>query len=60
MTSSHAQTNNILTDFALGNAYNGLCLVIVRTKAGEPGAITLRAQSEGLAGAELSLLSAPE
>jgi beta-galactosidase len=36
-------------------AYNGLALVIVRTKAGEPGAITLKAQSDGLAGAELVL-----
>jgi len=36
-------------------AYNGLALVIVRTKAGAPGAITLKAQSDGLAGAELVL-----
>jgi beta-galactosidase len=34
------------------NAYNGLCLVIVRTKAGQAGAMRLKAQSEGLAGAE--------
>ncbi|MEP6913770.1 MAG: beta-galactosidase GalB [bacterium] len=35
------------------NAYNGLCLVVVRTKAGRAGAIKLKAQSEGLAGAEI-------
>ena len=38
-------------------AYNGLALVIVRTKAGQPGAITLRAQSEGLTPAEVTLQS---
>jgi beta-galactosidase len=39
------------------SAYNGLCLVIVRAKAGQPGRIRLRAQSDGLAGAELSIRS---
>ena len=39
-------------------AYNGLALVVVRTKAGEPGAITLKAQSDGLAPAEIGLQSA--
>jgi beta-galactosidase len=38
-------------------AYNGLALVVVRTKAGEPGVITLKAQSDGLAAAEISLQS---
>jgi beta-galactosidase len=38
-------------------AYNGLALVIVRTKAGEPGAITLKARSEGLAAAAIVLQS---
>jgi beta-galactosidase len=38
-------------------AYNGLALVIVRTKAGEPGVITLKAQSAGLTAAEISLQS---
>jgi len=38
-------------------AYNGLALVVVRPKAGEVGAITVRAKSEGLAGAEASLVS---
>jgi beta-galactosidase len=38
-------------------AYNGLALVIVRTKAGELGAITLKARSEGLAAAEIILQS---
>jgi hypothetical protein len=32
------------------NAYNGLVLVIVRTKKGEVGAITLQARSEGSSG----------
>lgn len=39
------------------NAFNGLALAIVRTRAGEPGAITLRATSEGLAPAEVALRS---
>ena len=39
------------------HAYNGLALVIVRTRAGEPGAITLKAQSDGLAPAEVTLQS---
>lgn len=30
------------------NAFNGLCMVIVRAKAGQAGPITLHAQSEGL------------
>jgi len=37
------------------NAYNGLCLVIVRTKAGQAGQIKLRAQADGLAGAETAI-----
>jgi beta-galactosidase len=40
-------------------AYNGLCLVIVRTLAGRAGQIKLRAQSDGLAGAEIPLTSVP-
>jgi beta-galactosidase len=39
------------------NAYNGLCLVIVRTKAGRPGPITLTARSESLPTAELHIAS---
>lgn len=39
------------------SAYNGLCLVIVRAQAGRPGRIRLRAQSDGLAAAELSIRS---
>ena len=35
------------------NAFNGLCLVVIRTRAGQPGEIKLKAQSEGLAGSEL-------
>jgi beta-galactosidase len=41
------------------SAYNGLCLVIIRTKAGAPGRITLKAQSDGLTAAEISVVSAP-
>jgi len=40
------------------DAFNGLCLVIVRAKAGEPGKITLTAQSEGLKGAAITIRSA--
>jgi beta-galactosidase len=40
-------------------AYNGLCLVIVRAKAGESGKITLRATSEGLAAAEIPIKVVP-
>jgi len=35
------------------NAYNGMLLVIVRTKAGKAGQIRLKALSEGLAGAQI-------
>jgi beta-galactosidase len=38
-------------------AFNGLALVIVRSRRGEPGAITVRATSNGLAAAEVSLQS---
>ena len=41
-------------------AYNGLALVIIRTQAGAPGAITLKAQSDGLAPAEIALRSSSE
>jgi beta-galactosidase len=40
------------------NAYNGMALVIVRTKVGQPGMIKLKAQSDGLAATEISLASA--
>ena len=33
-------------------AFNGLCLAIVRAKAGQSGKITLKASAEGLEGAE--------
>lgn len=36
-------------------AFNGLALVVLRTKAGEGGEIILRASSSGLAGAETNL-----
>jgi beta-galactosidase len=37
--------------------FNGLCVVIVRAKAGKAGAITLRARADGLTGAETKLSS---
>ena len=40
------------------NAYNGMALVVVRTKKGQPGQIRLRAESAGLRSAELALTSA--
>ena len=42
------------------NAFNGLALVVVRTRAGQPGAITLKATSNGLTGAEISLSSSAQ
>ena len=39
------------------NAYNGLALVIVRTQAGVAGSLTLKASSDGLAGATVTLNS---
>ncbi len=40
-------------------AYNGLALVVVRTKVDAPGTITLRAQSDSLKAGEISLSSEP-
>ncbi len=37
------------------NAYNGLCLVIVRTKAGQAGQIKLKAQADGLTAGETAI-----
>jgi beta-galactosidase len=39
------------------NAYNGLCLVVVRTKAGLPGSIRLKARASGLRGTEVLITS---
>ena len=39
------------------HAYNGLALVVVRTKAGELGAITLKVQADGLTPAQVILQS---
>jgi beta-galactosidase len=39
------------------HAYNGLALVVVRTKTDESGVITLKAQSDGLASATVTLQS---
>jgi beta-galactosidase len=38
-------------------AYNGLCLVVVRSKAGAPGGIKLRAYSEGLRSGDVTVRS---
>jgi beta-galactosidase len=38
-------------------AYNGLCLVVVRSKAGAPGSIKLWAYSEGLKSADVTIRS---
>ena len=40
-------------------AYNGLCLVVIRSKSRQPGAITLRASSNGIAAAEARVRSTP-
>jgi len=39
------------------NAYNGLALVIVRAKAGQPGTIILNAESDGLKGSSIRINS---
>jgi len=39
------------------NAFNGLALVIVRAKAGQPGTITLKAESGGLKGSSVQIKS---
>jgi beta-galactosidase len=39
------------------NAYNGLCLVIVRSIAGQPGKIRLTAKSSGLAASSVTIAS---
>jgi len=41
-------------------AYNGLCLAIVRAKAGEAGVIKLKAASAGLAGSEIQIRTGAE
>jgi beta-galactosidase len=38
-------------------AFNGLCLVVVRGKAGQPGPIVVRAESGSLQGASVRLQS---
>lgn len=39
------------------NAYNGMILVVIRTQSAKAGTIRLRAESAGLRGSEISLLS---
>lgn len=38
-------------------AFHGLCLVIIRTKPGHPGPLTLKVRGDGLAGTETTLVS---
>ncbi|WP_165071769.1 beta-galactosidase GalB [Paludisphaera rhizosphaerae] len=38
-------------------AYNGLCQAILRARSGQPGSITLRAESDGLTSAQVTLRS---
>ena len=38
-------------------AFNGLCLVIVRSKAGERGTLTLKVRGDGVDGTEATLVS---
>jgi beta-galactosidase len=40
------------------DAYNGLALVIVRAKAGQPGRIKLKAVADGLKGADIAIVTA--
>ena len=40
------------------NAYNGLALAIVKTRAGEGGKVVLTASADGLEGAQVTLDSA--
>jgi beta-galactosidase len=40
-------------------AFNGRVLAIVRSKAGQSGPLTLRAESSGLAAAEITLTTTP-
>ena len=42
------------------NAYNGLCLVIVPTKAGVTEEISLKAQADGLTGGEITITTRSE
>lgn len=42
------------------HAWNGKCLVIIRSKAGNPGDITLSVSSEGLIAADVKVASLPE
>ncbi|HEY6187585.1 MAG TPA: beta-galactosidase GalB [Pyrinomonadaceae bacterium] len=41
------------------NAFNGLCLVVVRTKAGQTGTIKLTARADGLPGAQVLIRAQP-
>jgi beta-galactosidase len=60
-----ATDNGDATDFNIFSshdrkAFNGLCLVIVRGKPGQPGAIKLKAESDSLESATVTLQSVAE
>jgi hypothetical protein len=52
----------VFSSFSSGNrkAFSGLCLVIVRGKPGQPGTIKLKAESDSLESATVTLQSAAE
>jgi beta-galactosidase len=50
-------TSHVSFQSTAPNACNGLCLAIVRAKNGEPGKITLEAESDGLASATIVIRS---
>ncbi|MDP4202620.1 MAG: DUF4982 domain-containing protein, partial [Bacteroidota bacterium] len=50
-------TNMIPFPSQTRDAFNGLCLVIVRSKAGAKGNITIKAKSAGLTSAHLTIIS---
>lgn len=50
-------TNMIAFPSQTRKAFNGLCLVIVRSKAGAKGSITIKAKSAGLTSAHLTIIS---
>ena len=50
-------TNMVSFSSKKREAFNGLCLVIVRSKAGNPGTITVTAKSPGLKDTQVSVKS---
>jgi beta-galactosidase len=50
-------TNLELFQSQARNAYNGLCLAVIRSQGGTPGVIKLRAKSPGLGAGEIVITS---